>query len=94
VTSLRRPKFRLVGLMVLIALCAGMLGVWRMHEHRLAVARALADMSRAGDRLAWAERMHEQGYLNGPRLAASRLDAERARAELERLGVEAAPPAR
>lgn len=84
--DLRRPRFRLIALMGVVLLAAGLLAAWRHHDHRRAVARARADLLRTQDRLDWSRRMRDKGYLSAARLDASRLEAERARTALLELG--------
>jgi hypothetical protein len=91
--STPRFRFQLRQLMLVVLFCAVMLGVlaWVRAKRDAARARAMlaADVSRAEDRTAWAERMFAKGYVSKAQLALERQNLARLKLKMLQNGLAA-----
>jgi hypothetical protein len=86
---LPRVRFTVRGMMILI-LCISLASALVIQSIRTArrdreltrLAQLLADCRRSADRMDWAERMYEKGYLSKAQLKTERLNLKRALFEL------------
>jgi len=80
-----RPRLTLLWSMVIIAAVAILLA-WVAMERRKRIQTLMVDFQRAQDRLEWAGRMNQKGYVSKAQLTSERNTRDRVRSELESLG--------
>lgn len=78
---MKRLQLRLLTIMILVALAAGLLG-WGASERRKRMALVMAELERAEARVAWAERMEKGHYGSKSMVAELRSDREILRSKL------------
>jgi hypothetical protein len=81
-----RPRLTLFAMMLIVAVFAGIFGVYAAVQRRKHIAALTNDLRRAEDRVEWAGRMKRRGYVSAATCAAEEQRREQVRAELKSLG--------
>jgi hypothetical protein len=87
----RRIRISILTMMGIVALAAVLLSWGVAAEKARRVAALTTELTRAEDRLSWAERIHNRGYVSKASLVSERLNVQHVQLQLKELG---APPKR
>ena len=80
-------RFRILTMIGLVALVAMILGLWSTVERRNRIAVLTAELHRLEDRVSWAEKMRQRGYVSKSKLVAEHKSLTDVQTQLQGLGV-------